>query len=46
LYTTDGRTIDAWSIDMSAGTSPRDVRARLDQLTSARIVDGRLTTPP
>lgn len=45
LYTSDGYTIAAWPIDLATGASPREVRARLDQLTTARIIDGRVATP-
>jgi hypothetical protein len=46
LYTTDGRQVTAWPIDLAAGASPADVRARLEMLTTARIVDGRARTVP
>jgi WD40 repeat protein len=45
LFTSDGRVIEAWPIDVATGVSPAELRARLEALTSARIVDGRVTTP-
>jgi WD40 repeat protein len=45
LFTSDGKLIEAWPVDLATGASPAELRARLDALTSARIVDGRVTTP-
>lgn len=45
LFTSDGRHVTAWPIDVARGASAAEVRARLGQLTSAQIVDGRATTP-
>jgi hypothetical protein len=45
LFTTDGRVFQRWPIDLARGASPSEVRERLDRLTSARIVDGRVMTP-
>ena len=45
LFTTDGRTVVAWSIDLARGATPGEVRARLDELTTAQIIDGRVATP-
>jgi WD40 repeat protein len=45
LYASDGRLVQAWPIDLAKGASPAEVRARFDQLTTARIVDGRAATP-
>jgi hypothetical protein len=45
LYTTDGLAVVAQPIDLAHGATPREVRARIEALTSARIVDGKPTTP-
>jgi WD40 repeat protein len=45
LFTTDGRVIQSWDVDVAKGASPIEVRQRLDALTSARIINGRLVTP-
>ena len=44
LYTTDGLAVRAQPIDLAHGATPREVRARIEALTSARIVDGKPTT--
>ncbi len=46
LYTTDGKVIEQHDVaDLAADASVADVRRRLDALTSARIVNGRVVTP-
>jgi sugar lactone lactonase YvrE len=45
LYTTDGRVIDAWPIDLATGASPAEVRARLERLTTAQIRGDHAETP-
>jgi WD40 repeat protein len=45
LFTSDGRTLDAWTVAINRGSSQREARARLEQLTSARIGDGDVATP-
>jgi WD40 repeat protein len=45
LFTTDGHTIATWPVEVRRGATPQEVRARLDALTSAEIVDGRVATP-
>jgi WD40 repeat protein len=45
LYASDGRIVQAWPIDLARGASSADVRARLDQLTTAQIIEGRAATP-
>lgn len=44
LFTTNGRVIEAWSVAHDRGESVAALRARLAQLTSAHIVNGRAIT--
>ena len=45
LVTTDGRVVSDWPVDLARGATPDEVRARLDALTTARIIDGLVSTP-
>jgi len=45
LYASDSHVVHAWPIDLAAGASTAEVRSRLEQSTTARIRDGRASTP-
>jgi WD40 repeat protein len=44
LFTSDGHHLAAWPIDLTRGSSPEEIRSRLDDLTSASIVNDRAMT--
>ena len=45
LYASDGRVVRSWPVDLARDASAAEVRARLDELTTATIIDGRAGTP-
>ena len=45
LVTTDGKVATVRAIDVARGASVPEVRRRMDELTSAQIVDGLVVTP-